>query len=183
MKRGRDDGDILRMNTSRKKTTPSENTEKDKKKKNKKKNTGSEDRKSQHGNKMPVTEVVCDIDVDRLTPSELSRYSSWKKTVLPRKDVLDMVSPYSKMDFGSIHLSVVSSCAKMFLGELIEDAVKNKDSPRILTPEDIKAASSRLFFARRNVLPDYSPLIKRKLYRIEKPKPEDLEDEIPFWAH
>lgn len=176
MKRGNDDGDILGMNTSRKKKTSVDNSEK-------KEKTGIKDRESHSGDKIPVTRVVCDIDVDSLTPSELSRYSSWKKTVFSRKDVLKMVSPYSKMDFGSIHLSVVSSCAKMFLGELIEDAVKNKESPRILTPEDIKAASSRLFFARRNVLPDYSPFIKRRNYRIEKPRPEDLEDEIPFWAH
>lgn len=133
--------------------------------------------------KIPVIDTDCDIDVDSLTPHQLSRYSSWKKTVFSRKDVSEIVSTYSDLDFSDVILSVVSSCAKMFLGELIEDAAKNKDAPRIITPRDIKDASSRLFYDRRNVLPDYCHFIKRRLYRIEKPSPDELEDEIPFWAH
>ena len=176
MKRGYDDGDILGMNTPCKKPTVPE-------KPNKVRKTGKTRKKSESEKKIPVIEPECGIDVDSLTAHELSRYSSWKKTVFSRKDVSEMVSSYSDMDFSDVHLSVISSCAKMFLGELIEDAATNKDSPRILTPGDIEDASSRLFHDRRNVLPDYCPLIKRKLYKIEKPKPEELEDERPFWAY
>lgn len=169
MKRGYDDGDILGINTSR-----------DKPKKGKKEKIG---KKSDPTKKIPVKETNCDIDVDSLTPHQLSRYSSWKKTVFSREDVSEMVSTYSDLDISDVILSVVSSCAKMFLGELVEDAAKNKDAPRIITPRDIKDASSRLFYERRNVLPDYCHFIKRRLYRIEKPSPDELEDEIPFWAH
>ena len=176
-KRGRDDGDILGTKTPRKKNTS--NTLTGGSRKGKKK----EEKKEDAGKKMPHIEVECGIDVDSLTPRQLSRYSSWKKTVFSRKDVLEIVETYSDMSFSNIQLSVVSSCAKMLLGEIIEDAVKNKDSSRILTPEDIEAASSRLALGRRNVLPDYCPIIKRKHYKIEKPSHEDIEDERPFWAH
>lgn len=177
MKRGYDDGDILGMNTPCTKPTVPAKPKKIRKTVKTVKKPGPEKKK------IPVIETDCGIDVDSLTPHQLSRYSSWKKTVFSRKDVSEMVSPYSDMDFSDVHLSVISSCAKMFLGDLIEDAAKNKDAPRILTPGDIEDASSRLFYDRRNVLPDYSPLIKRRLYRIEKPRPEELEDDRPFWAH
>ena len=182
MKRGCDDGDILGMKPPREKNTSNPlNTLTDKSSKGKSKD--KKQNKANTGKKMPVIEIECDIDVDSLTARQLSRYSSWKKTVFSRKDVLEMVTPYSGMSFSNIHLSVVSSCAKMFLGEIIEDAVKNKDSPRILTPEDVVAASSRLTLDRRNVLPDYCPIIKRRNFRIKKPSPDDTGDEIPFWAH
>lgn len=166
MKRGCDDGDILGMNTPRKKKALPEEPE-----------------EPVERNNVSTAEIECGIDVDSLTDLELSRYSSWKKTVFSTRGILEMIKPYSEMSFSNIQVSVVSSCVKMFLGELIEDAVKNKDLPRVLTPGDIAEASSRLALGRRNVLPDYCRIIKRRNYVLEKPSPEEMMKQIPSWAH
>lgn len=173
MKRGYDDGDILCARTPRvSKASRDKSSSGDKSPsgiERPKKSTMVDDPRKQ----IPVNEPGWLIQVDKLTNDQLSRYSAWKTSVFSREDISEMITPYASVEFSDVHVSMVAACAKMLVGDLVEEArIHRGDAVIPITAQDIESSSGRL--SRRRILPDYCPIVKRRNYKIPKPdKPYD----------
>lgn len=111
---------------------------------------------------IPVNDPGWVVEVDKLNMEQLSRYRSWKQSVFNNEDISDMIKPYSNYDFSDIHVSLVSDCVKIYLGDLIDNAKKNQiDISESLTPDDIKGALDRINSGPR-LLPHVSLFNRRR---------------------
>ena len=165
MKRGIDDGDILGLALARQKSNEVKTVETKKAMVEKP--------------RIPVNHPGWVVEVDKLTNEQMLRYIAWKKVVFYREHILEMISPYTTrtwFTFGNIHISMVSTCAKMLVGDLVEEARRSRvdgGSASPIQPQEIVDAYRKLYRMRR-ALPDYSPILKRRNFKI--PKPEPVED-------
>ena len=159
MKRCHDDGDILGV-----KNTKADN------------GTSEEDQSPVEDDRVVVPEKNHGINVGTLSERDLRRYSSWKRTVFSDEDVVDMIYPHSTKEFNDIHVSIVSACVKMYIGDLIEGAIINKDTPIGIDSLDIEESFARICRGRR-ILPDCFSSIYRKRRRFNMPRTRK-----DFWA-
>ena len=154
MKRGYDDGNILAPRVNHKDDTH-EDTQNDTQE-------NTRVHKDPHPRKdIPVNEPGWFIEVDKLTKDQLSRYEAWKKSVFSPEYISDMISPYTSVEFNDMHVSMVSSCAKMFVGDLVEEVRMHRgDTGDPITPGDIEYAFCRLFYKKK--LPPPPPRLRKK---------------------
>jgi len=171
MKRVIDDGDILGLALQRQKSKDEEDNKGET-------NTGETKKAMVEKTKIPVNQPGWVIEVDKLTKEQILRYMAWKKVVFYREHILEMISPYTTrtwFTFGNIHISMVSTCAKMLVGDLVEEAIISRidgDTASPIQPQEIVDSYRKLYRTRR-ALPDYSPILKRRNYKIPKPVPEE----------
>lgn len=157
MKRCHDDGDILGMNNTRKYEDESLSKE----------DTPSldNDYDMDAGNK----DNTCrGIDIGSLSERDMKRYCSWKRTVFSDDDVVDMIYPHSKREFNDLHVSIVSACVKMYIGDIIEGAIIEKGDTIGINSMDIEESFSRICRGKR-ILPECLSSISKKRRRYNMP--------------
>lgn len=173
MKRVRDEGDILGLALDR---IAQESTKKEKVKEVPVKQSKSNPNPLVVKN-VPVSKSgPTTIEVDKLTADQLSRYEAWKKGVFSPGHISKMIKPYATVDFNDVHVSMVSACAKILVGDLVKEARMRRQGTGPITSQEIEDASHRLSRSKRT-LPDYSPFLKRKDFK--RLRPDKVED---FWS-
>ncbi len=116
------------------------------------------------------------VEVDRLTPAQRSRFEALRTTTFSHEDVSDMIRPFAfvrrtdPIEFSEFHVSVVAACTKMFVGDLVRDALVHRDpghpgDPGPLTAREVEEAAARNPLSK--ILPDYCPVLKRTDRSIE----------------
>ena len=75
-----------------------------------------------------------DVDIEKLTLDERNRFFTWRRTVIPREYLEDVVKKEYGEQLDTNCLIVISDMVKMFVGDVVGKCLVNVDD---ITKEDI----------------------------------------------